>query len=138
KVASYDGKGEDWSPIVKICATSLACAVGILIVRFLAKFIGEENANKIMDSLFDHFMGEESKGKNDRMLGDDEEEGGPVIGGAPLPKKEESPFGGFDIPKLLAGFGSWLSAPPTKKTDDKDNDRPKRPTTPKYRPMYED
>jgi hypothetical protein len=140
-----------WPIEIRIFFMALVNAVTFIIIKMLASYIGEGMATTIIDGLSSYLSGSPPQpgqvlfgGPNDSNT---QMSGGSQPGGTPLPQVG-GPFGNVDVASLLGNLGSMFlrgqtplagNAPQTSISPiQQTNVGPQTPTTPRYRPAYQE
>jgi hypothetical protein len=149
----------NWPVEVRIFFMALVNAVTFIIIKMLANYIGENMATTIVDGLSSYLSGSAPQPGQVLFGGPSQSpqttpqvpQGpqGPPPGGAPLPQMGGA-FGGIDIASLLGNLGSMFirgqmapannnnHAPAPAPVPSANTAVPQTPTTPRFRPAYDD
>jgi len=142
------GTQSNWPVEVRIIFIALVNAVTFIIIKMLANYIGDGMATTVIDGLAAYLSGTPPQPGQVLFGGPVQPNtplaSGPAPGGQPLPQVG-GPFGGIDIASLLGNLGSMFirgqapAANATRPTTPAPTTTaPQTPTTPRFRPAYND
>ena len=146
------GAQSSWPVEVRIFFMALVNAVTFIIIKMLAGYIGEGMATTIVDGLSSYLSGAPPQpgqvlfgGPQGSAPDGRPQPQGPLPGGQPVPEMS-GPFGGLDVTSLIANLGSMFirgqgpgaAAAPPAQPSPSPSVIPQGPTTPRFRPAYEE
>lgn len=129
----------NWPVEIRIIFMALVNAVMFIIIKMLASFIGDDNANKVVDTLSSYLSG--TPIQPGQLFGgngnNQPQPSGQVPGGQPVP---ENTLGGFDVVSLIGTIGNMVLSgqKPLANNAPVNNNVPTTPNTPKFRPAYDE